>query len=111
MSSAQAATFNANNGYTPANKLNKNYGKITKQLKINGVSTYLLDDGFGWINEGEVAKIGQSAPSLNTRTHTIRNGDTLSNISAKLGVPMTTLQKNNNIQNANLIYASQVIKY
>lgn len=111
LSSAQAATFNANNGYTPANKLTKNYGKITKQLKTNGVSTYLLDDGFGWINDGDVAKVGQSAPSANTRTYTVKSGDTLSGISAKLGVPVATLQKNNNIQNANLIYAGQVIKY
>lgn len=53
-SSDQASKANPNNGYTPANKLARNTGTITKQLKTNGVDTYLIDNGFGWINNGDV---------------------------------------------------------
>lgn len=66
MSSTQAATFNPNNGYVPASKLTKNYGKITKKLKINGHSIYLIDDGFGWINDGDV--ISNSSSTINRIT-------------------------------------------
>lgn len=60
LSSDQASKANPANGYTPANKLARNSGTITKQLKTNGRSTYLIDNGFGWINDGDV--VGGSAP-------------------------------------------------
>ena len=66
MSSTQAATFNPNNGYVPASKLTKNYGKITKKLKINGHSIYLIDNGFGWINDGDV--VSNSSSTINRIT-------------------------------------------
>lgn len=61
-SSDQASKANANNGYTPANRLARNSGTITRQLKTNGVSTYLIDNGFGWINDGDVHG-GNPAPA------------------------------------------------
>lgn len=61
-SSDQASKANANNGYTPASRLARNSGTITRQLKTNGVSTYLIDNGFGWINDGDVHG-GNPAPA------------------------------------------------
>lgn len=61
-SSDQASKANPNNGYTPANRLARNSGTITRQLKTNGISTYLIDNGFGWINDGDVSS-GSSAPA------------------------------------------------
>lgn len=68
-SSDQASKANANNGYTPANRLTRNSGVITRQLKTNGVSTYLIDNGFGWINDGDVHG-GNPAPAPKPATST-----------------------------------------
>lgn len=64
LSSDQASKASATNGYTPASKLARNSGTITKQVKTNGRSTYLIDNGFGWINDGDV--VGGSAPKPST---------------------------------------------
>lgn len=108
LSSTQAATANAKNGYTPASRLAKNYGTITKQLKVNGRSVYLIDNGFGWINDGDVSKVGASTV---TKTYTVKSGDNLSAIAARLGTTVNNLVSKNGIKNANLIYPGQVLKY
>ena len=51
-SSTDAATIK---NYIPANKMMRDTGKITRRLKVNGVSTYLLDDGLCWVNDGDIA--------------------------------------------------------
>jgi len=112
LSSTQASTANAKNGYTPASQLTKNSGKITKQLKISGRSVYLIDNGFGWINDGDVAKLGTGAASApTTKQYVIKSGDTLSGIASHLGVSVAYLKNKNGIVNTNLIYAGQVLKY
>lgn len=40
--------------YIPANKMMRDTGKITRRLKVNGISTYLLDDGLCWVNDGDI---------------------------------------------------------
>lgn len=110
LSSEQASTANANNGYIPASRLARNSGKITKQLKAkNGRSTYLIDNGFGWINDGDVSKVGTAPEPV--KTYTVKSGDTLSGIASKLGTTVASLQAKNGISNPNLIYAGQTLKY
>ena len=40
--------------YIPANQMTRDTGKITRRLKVNGISTYLLDDGLCWVNDGDI---------------------------------------------------------
>lgn len=51
-SSTDAATIK---NYIPASQMLRDTGKITRRLKVNGVSTYLLDDGLCWVNDGDIA--------------------------------------------------------
>ena len=41
--------------YIPASQMLRDTGKITRCLKVNGISTYLLDDGLCWVNDGDIA--------------------------------------------------------
>ncbi len=111
LSSTQASTANAKNGYVPANRLAKNYGVITKQLKVNGRSVYLIDNGFGWINDGDVSRFGQGTPAQAAKTYTVKSGDNLSTIASRLGTSVGHLTSTNGIKNANLIYPGQVLRY
>ena len=108
LSSTQASTANAKNGYTPASRLTKNSGKITKQLKVSGRSVYLIDNGFGWINDGDVSNVGASTTA---KTYTVKSGDNLSTIASRLGTSVNHLTSTNGIKNANLIYPGQVLRY
>ena len=45
------------------------------------------------------------------RTYTVRSGDTLSGIACKLGVSVSYLVSKNGINNANLIYVGETLKY
>lgn len=50
--------------YVLAKNMMKDTGKITKQLKVNGVSTYLLDSDLCWVNDGDIAEVvGESSTS------------------------------------------------
>ncbi len=40
--------------YIPAGQMLRDSGKITRRLKVNGISTYLLDDGLCWVNDGDI---------------------------------------------------------
>ena len=51
-SSTDAATIK---NYIPASQMLRDSGKITRCLKVNGISTYLLDDGLCWVNDGDIA--------------------------------------------------------
>lgn len=44
------------------------------------------------------------------KTHTVRQGDNLSNIASKYGTTWQKLAKDNKIQNANLIYPGMVLR-
>lgn len=112
LDSASASKAAGGSNYVPAARLAKNYGVITKQSKVNNTSVYLLDNGFGWINDGDVAKLGTGAVSAaTTKQYVIKSGDTLGAIATKLGVSVAYLQNKNGIVNANVIYAGQVLKY
>lgn len=67
--SVSASKANPNIGYVPASRLAKNNGTITRQLKVNGRSVYLIDNGFGWINDGDVLSVGGSAPKPSAPTN------------------------------------------
>ena len=41
--------------YIPASQMLRDTGKITRCLKVNGISAYLLDDGLCWVNDGDIA--------------------------------------------------------
>ena len=63
------------------------------------------------IYTGQVLKVpsgGVAAPQ--TTTYTVRSGDTLGKIAAAYGTSWQKLQQINQIPNANLIYAGQVLK-
>lgn len=68
--SVSASKANPNIGYVPASRLAKNNGTITRQLKVNGRSVYLIDNGFGWINDGDVSSVGGSAPKPSAPSNT-----------------------------------------
>ncbi|GGP07255.1 LysM peptidoglycan-binding domain-containing protein [Oceanobacillus neutriphilus] len=71
------------------------------------------------ISNPDVIKVGQTiklkgsakkSASTNTKTYTIKSGDTLSGIASKHGTSTKKLQDLNNISNPNKIYAGQKIK-
>lgn len=74
--SVSASKANPNIGYVPAARLTKNNGTITRQLKVNGRSVYLIDNGFGWINDGDVSSVGGSAPQPSAPTNTTATSGT-----------------------------------
>lgn len=49
------------------------------------------------------------ASSASTGSYTVKNGDTLNNISKATGVPVATLAGSNNIKNINAIYPGQIL--
>ena len=69
------------------------------------------------IRVGQILKIptaATSSPAVTTspvvKTYTVKSGDTLWGIAAKLGVSATALAQLNGITNANLIKVGQVLK-
>lgn len=73
----------------------------------------LLGGIMSWIDRSNV-EILSTANQNNTQaasnTYTVRYGDSLSAIAARLGTTVSALQSANNIRNANLIYPGQVLK-
>lgn len=60
------------------------------------------------IYPGQVLRVtGQVA----TRSYTVRSGDNLSVVASRLGSSVWTLKQKNNIQNINLIYPGQILRY
>lgn len=59
---------------------------------------------------GQRLKIPAGGSTGETRTYTIRTGDTLSGIAYRFGTTVQELQRLNGIQNPNRIYAGQVIR-
>lgn len=108
-SSTQASTSDQNDGYTSARDLAKNYGRITKQMKVNGRSVYLIDNGFGWVNDEEVTRIG-GVTQPNAKYHVVKPGDTLSDIADKYETTYKQLVELNSITNPNTIFAGQYLR-
>ena len=79
------------------------YGTTYQHLaEINGISNPNL------IYPGQVIKI--NGATTNTKTYTVKSGDTLSDIAAMYGTTYQHLASINGISNPNLIYVGQVIK-
>lgn len=79
------------------------YGTTYQSLaSLNGISAPYV------IYPGQVIKVNGSSSS---KQYTVKSGDTLSGIAAKLGVSVNWLASKNNIANTNLIYVGQVISY
>lgn len=55
----------------PASKMAKDTGKITRQLKVNGVSTYLLDGNMCWVNDGDIAEVVSGSTGSNSSKKSI----------------------------------------
>lgn len=71
---------------------------------LNRVGIQSNWDGFAWTLTNNVGTSSQ-APS----NYTVQSGDSLWGISQKFGVPISTITTQNGIENANTLYAGQVI--
>ena len=87
--SVSASKANPNIGYVPASRLAKNNGTITRQLKVNGRSVYLIDNGFGWINDGDVSSVGGSTPAPSAPTSTTNASGTYT-VTSEVGSNLRT---------------------
>lgn len=92
-------------------KIASQYGTTYQHLaQINGISNPNV------INVGQVLKIDSNeqvsrpASVQQTRTYTVKSGDTLSGIAQKFGTDYKTLAAKNGIANPNKIYVGQVLK-
>lgn len=83
-------------------------GTITKRMKVNGTSVYLLDDGLCWVNDGDIFGSGSTASSSGG-TYTVQKNDTLSEIGQKLGVNWQSIASANGITSPYTIYGGQVL--
>lgn len=84
-----------------------NYSESVKRRKIAVNSMYIR--GYG-VPKYDVKKKAQKTPTTKTTTYTVKKGDTLIAIANKYGVDWQTIAKDNNINNANLIYVGQKLK-
>lgn len=82
-------------------------GTITRVLDGNVHNPYLLGNGTGWFNDGDVIGTGQS--SSGGTYYTVKSGDTLSGIAAKYGTTYQHLASINGIPDPNKIYPGQKI--
>lgn len=83
-------------------------GQITRVLSENVHNPYLLGNGTGWFNDGDVIGTGQASSSA--QYYTVKSGDTLSGIAAKYGTTYQHLASINGIPDPNKIYPGQKIK-
>ena len=73
----------------------------------------LLGGIMSWIDRSNVEILStakQNNTQATTGTYTVRYGDSLSAIAARLGTTVSALQSANNIRNTNLIYPGQVLR-
>ena len=87
-----------------AKKMTRNHGVITKI--VNARNPYLLDDGFCWVNDGDISGTYESK----CIKYVVKSGDTLSKIASKYHVTVEQLVRLNSIKNPNKIYVGQVLK-
>ena len=80
------------------------YGTTWQRLQeLNGLSNP------NWIYPGQLLKV--TGNGYAQRAYTVRRGDTLSGISARLGVSVNSLASRNHISNINWIYIGQRLVY
>lgn len=80
------------------------YGTTWQRLQeLNGLSNP------NWIYPGQLLKV--TGNGYAQRAYTVRRGDTLSGISARLGVSVGHLVQTNHISNPNLIFVGQRLSY
>lgn len=103
-SSTECGTYK---NHISAKDMLKTSGTITKRMKVNGTSVYLLDDGLCWVNDGDISG-GSSGSSGGS--YTVQKNDTLSEIGAKLGVSWQSIASANGISSPYTIYVGQVLK-
>ena len=75
-------------------------------MSYSGVRHYIALGKMGGEEYGTRTKFTSAQ-----RTYTVRYGDTLSGIAAKLGTSVYNLQSKNGIRNANLIFVGQTLHY
>ena len=78
---------------------------VAELARVNGIADP------NRIYAGQVIRVPAAAGAPQTRTYTVKSGDTLSQIAARLGVQMSHLVGVNNISNPNLIFPGQVLRY
>jgi LysM repeat protein len=81
--------------------------KAINAQSVNGNTTWIEVENEGWVSEAFLKSV--NAP--NTRTYTVKVGDTLSGIASRLGTTVARLQQDNNIANPNIIRVGQILKY
>jgi murein DD-endopeptidase MepM/ murein hydrolase activator NlpD len=69
-----------------------------------------LKQSLAELKSEESKSIAQAVPAKSTVAHQVRPGETLSSIAQTYGLPSSELAKLNNIENPNLLTASQVIQ-
>ena len=99
---------NSTNRLNPA----RTSGTITKII-AGAKNPYLLDNGnLGWTNDGCIVDSAITAQTTNTTvtTYTVKSGDCLSEIGAKLGVNWKEIASLNGIHSPYTIYKGQKLK-
>lgn len=80
------------------------YGTTYQALaSLNGISSPYV------IYPGQVIKVNGSSSS--SRTYTVKSGDTLSGIAARLGTSVSALASKNHLSNVNFIVVGQTLNY
>ncbi len=83
------------------------FGTTYQELaRINGIANPNI------IHPGQVLKINGTSKTTqnNTRTYTVKSGDTLSGIAKKFNTTYQKIARKNNIANPNLIYPGQTLR-
>ena len=104
--------FSANTWATGEGIPNWVKGHTYDVAQVSG-NRVLLSGINSWINKADVEIISVSSAPIQapaTSTYTVRSGDTLSSIAAKLGTSYQTLASLNGISNPNLIFAGQTLR-
>lgn len=111
--------INHNTTPTPAPKPQKSVDELAQEV-INGLwgngedrKRRLTDAGYSYNEvQAKVNELVNKNKNNNVKPeyYTVKKGDTLSGIAKKFNTTVSTLQKLNNIKNANLIYINQKIR-
>lgn len=92
------------------------YGDTLSEIAVRYGTTYQALAAYNGISNpnliyaGQVIRIPVGSSAGGNRFYTVKAGDTLSEIALRFGTTVKELQRINGIQNANLIYAGQVIR-
>lgn len=110
-SSSSASTYYIVKRGDTLSAIGSKYGVAWKDIaSLNGISgpKYIIYTGQSLKIPG---KSGSSKPAPSAKTYTVKSGDTLSEIGAKLGVNWRDIANKNGIKSPYTIYPGQVLKY